>query len=101
MTLRRMTVAIVVTMVAGSVSWAGTVYDAYPGDNLNVMDEVLTYGDTLVIHEGDYWVDDTDPILPAELLPENWPGPRLRAAYHDFATELAELRDTTQLQEAT
>lgn len=41
-----------------------------------------------------------DPILPDELLPADWPGAQLRAAYHDFATELAELRDTTQLQEA-
>jgi phenylacetic acid degradation operon negative regulatory protein len=43
----------------------------------------------------------TDPMLPAELLPADWPGARLRAAYHDFATELAERRDRTQLLEAT
>lgn len=43
---------------------------------------------------------NADPILPDELLPVDWPGAALRAAYHDFATELAELRDTTQLQEA-
>jgi phenylacetic acid degradation operon negative regulatory protein len=43
----------------------------------------------------------TDPMLPAELLPGDWPGARLRAAYHDFATELLERRDTTQLLEAT
>jgi phenylacetic acid degradation operon negative regulatory protein len=43
----------------------------------------------------------TDPILPAELLPADWPGAQLRAAYHDFATELAERRDITQLLEAT
>ncbi|WP_155763835.1 PaaX family transcriptional regulator C-terminal domain-containing protein [Mycobacterium asiaticum] len=45
----------------------------------------------------------TDPILPDELLPADWPGARLRAAYHDFATELARRRDVTeeQLQEAT
>jgi phenylacetic acid degradation operon negative regulatory protein len=43
----------------------------------------------------------TDPMLPAELLPGDWPGPRLRTAYHDFATELLERRDTTQLLEAT
>jgi phenylacetic acid degradation operon negative regulatory protein len=42
-----------------------------------------------------------DPMLPAELLPADWPGARLRAAYHDFATELLERRDTTQLLEAT
>jgi phenylacetic acid degradation operon negative regulatory protein len=42
-----------------------------------------------------------DPMLPHELLPADWPGARLRAAYHDFATELAERRETTQLVEAT
>jgi phenylacetic acid degradation operon negative regulatory protein len=43
----------------------------------------------------------TDPMLPEELLPPDWPGAQLRASYHDFATELAEQRDRTQLQEAT
>ncbi|HTX93368.1 MAG TPA: PaaX family transcriptional regulator C-terminal domain-containing protein [Mycobacterium sp.] len=49
----------------------------------------------------------TDPVLPAELLPADWPGARLRAAYHDFATELAQRRDWaeqtngTQLVEVT
>lgn len=43
----------------------------------------------------------TDPTLPAELLPADWPGAGLRAAYHDFATELAQRRDPTQLVEAT
>ena len=43
----------------------------------------------------------TDPMLPAELLPADWPGPALRAAYHGFAKELSERRDMTQLLEAT
>ncbi len=43
----------------------------------------------------------TDPMLPPELLPEDWPGTRLRQAYHDFATELAQRRNLTQLLEAT
>ncbi|WP_156689805.1 PaaX family transcriptional regulator C-terminal domain-containing protein [Mycobacterium sp. Marseille-P9652] len=43
----------------------------------------------------------TDPMLPAELLPDDWPGMRLRDAYHDFATELAQRRNPTQLVEAT
>jgi len=43
----------------------------------------------------------TDPMLPAELLPDKWPGARLRSTYHDFATELLERRYTTQLLEAT
>ncbi|AKN18177.1 PaaX family transcriptional regulator C-terminal domain-containing protein [Mycobacterium haemophilum] len=48
-----------------------------------------------------------DPMLPAELLPADWPGAQLRAAYYDFATELAgrrdvvEQKDGTQLAEAT
>jgi phenylacetic acid degradation operon negative regulatory protein len=43
----------------------------------------------------------TDPVLPDELLPADWPGAGLRAAYHDFAAELLERRETTQLVEAT
>jgi phenylacetic acid degradation operon negative regulatory protein len=43
----------------------------------------------------------TDPMLPTELLPPDWPGAQLRAAYHDFAKELSERRDMTQLLEAT
>jgi phenylacetic acid degradation operon negative regulatory protein len=43
----------------------------------------------------------TDPMLPTELLAADWPGARLREAYHDFATELAQRRDPTQLVEVT
>jgi phenylacetic acid degradation operon negative regulatory protein len=43
----------------------------------------------------------TDPMLPAELLPADWPGVRLRAAYHDFATELAARRDGAEQKSAT
>jgi phenylacetic acid degradation operon negative regulatory protein len=43
----------------------------------------------------------TDPVLPAELLPEGWPGAALRAAYHDFAAELVARRDDAILMEAT
>jgi phenylacetic acid degradation operon negative regulatory protein len=35
----------------------------------------------------------TDPVLPDELLPADWPGGRLRAAYHDFAAELLGRRE--------
>lgn len=42
-----------------------------------------------------------DPMLPAELLPADWPGARLRNAYHEFATELVQRREPTQLVEAT
>jgi phenylacetic acid degradation operon negative regulatory protein len=43
----------------------------------------------------------TDPVLPAELLPGDWPGAALRATYHDFAAELVARRDDTLLMEAT
>lgn len=43
----------------------------------------------------------TDPVLPAELLPDDWPGNRLRTAYTTFATELVARRDGIQLMEAT
>ena len=35
----------------------------------------------------------TDPVLPPELLPQDWPGDRLRTAYSAFAAELEALRD--------
>jgi phenylacetic acid degradation operon negative regulatory protein len=35
----------------------------------------------------------TDPVLPAELLPGDWPGNQLRQAYADFAAELTARRD--------
>ncbi len=43
----------------------------------------------------------TDPMLPTELLPADWPGSSLRDAYHDFATELAQRRQPNQLVEVT
>jgi phenylacetic acid degradation operon negative regulatory protein len=47
----------------------------------------------------------TDPVLPAELLPDRWPGAELRSAYTAFAAELVERRDAqlsdAQLMEAT
>jgi phenylacetic acid degradation operon negative regulatory protein len=43
----------------------------------------------------------TDPVLPEELLPEDWPGMRLRAAYNDFAAELLARRGDIRLVEAT
>lgn len=42
-----------------------------------------------------------DPVLPAELLPPDWPGDRLRAGYADFAAELGRRRSQPQPMEAT
>jgi phenylacetic acid degradation operon negative regulatory protein len=42
----------------------------------------------------------TDPVLPRELLPDNWPGAELREAYHKFAAKLISRRDD-ELMEAT
>jgi phenylacetic acid degradation operon negative regulatory protein len=43
----------------------------------------------------------TDPVLPGELLPEDWPGHALRKAYTNFAAELVARRDSVELMEAT
>ena len=43
----------------------------------------------------------TDPVLPDELLPAQWPGAALRTAYNDFAAELVARRDDAELMEAT
>ena len=43
----------------------------------------------------------TDPVLPGELLPDDWPGAALRAAYVNFAAELVARRDGVELMEAT
>ncbi|BBY44045.1 PaaX family transcriptional regulator C-terminal domain-containing protein [Mycolicibacterium celeriflavum] len=43
----------------------------------------------------------TDPVLPQELLPDDWPGAALRQAYNDFAAELSARRDGDRLMEAT
>jgi len=40
-----------------------------------------------------------DPVLPDELLPADWPGAKLRAAYAGFATELAARLETTDVLE--
>ncbi len=37
----------------------------------------------------------TDPVLPDDLLPRNWPGDALRDAYTEFAAELTARRDPT------
>lgn len=38
----------------------------------------------------------TDPVLPAELVPADWPGDALRRAYQDFAAELAAMRERVE-----
>jgi phenylacetic acid degradation operon negative regulatory protein len=43
----------------------------------------------------------TDPVLPSELLPGDWPGAKLREAYMNFAAELVARRDGAELMEAT
>ncbi len=40
----------------------------------------------------------TDPVLPAELLPADWPADRLREAYADFAAVLAARRSDDLLE---
>jgi phenylacetic acid degradation operon negative regulatory protein len=42
----------------------------------------------------------SDPVLPAELLSDDWPGNALREAYTNFAAELVGRRDDVELMEA-
>jgi phenylacetic acid degradation operon negative regulatory protein len=42
----------------------------------------------------------TDPVLPDELLPGDWPAAALRRAYAEFAAELVARRNETELMEA-
>ena len=42
----------------------------------------------------------TDPVLPAELLSDGWPGAALRDSYARFAAELVALRNEAELMEA-
>jgi phenylacetic acid degradation operon negative regulatory protein len=43
----------------------------------------------------------TDPVLPDELLPDDWPGDALREAYRNFAAELLARRHGVEMMEAT
>ena len=40
----------------------------------------------------------TDPVLPAELLPADWPAESLRAAYYEFAELLTSRREDELLE---
>jgi phenylacetic acid degradation operon negative regulatory protein len=42
----------------------------------------------------------TDPVLPDELLPDDWPGAALREVYRNFAAELVARRDGVEMMEA-
>jgi phenylacetic acid degradation operon negative regulatory protein len=42
----------------------------------------------------------TDPVLPDELLPDDWPGAALREVYRNFAAELVARRDGVDMMEA-
>ena len=42
----------------------------------------------------------TDPVLPDELVPDDWPGSALRKSYAQFAAELVARRNESELMEA-
>jgi phenylacetic acid degradation operon negative regulatory protein len=44
--------------------------------------------------EGARLLELLDPLLPTDLLPADWPGPALRAAYADYQAELGALATT-------
>ncbi|OMC46237.1 PaaX domain-containing protein, C- domain protein [Mycobacterium sp. IS-2888] len=85
---------------------AGRLWDlpAWAHTGHRLLDEMAAAPDVparFMVAAATVWHLLTDPVLPDELLPSDWPGARLRAAYHDFAAELLKRREPTQLQEAT
>ncbi|MCZ4552137.1 PaaX family transcriptional regulator C-terminal domain-containing protein [Gordonia rubripertincta] len=56
-------------------------------DNATAMSERFEVAAAMVRHTLD------DPLLPAELLPDNWPGERLREGYENFRKELTALAE--------
>lgn len=56
-------------------------------DNATAMSERFEVAAAMVRHTLD------DPLLPAELLPDTWPGERLREGYENFRKELTALAE--------
>ncbi len=85
---------------------AATLWDlpAWKLTGEQLLDEMATAADIpgrFVVAAGIVRHLLADPVLPEELLPDDWPGDRLRKAYNDFAAELVDRRDQTDLMEAT
>ncbi|WP_228523058.1 PaaX family transcriptional regulator C-terminal domain-containing protein [Mycolicibacterium phlei] len=85
---------------------AGRLWDltGWAGEGRRLLDEMSSAADVparFVVAAAIVRHLLTDPVLPAELLPADWPGAALRAAYQDFAAELSARRDSTELMEAT
>ena len=59
---------------------------------LREMDRATTIPDRFAIAAAMVRHLLTDPVLPVELLPSDWPADRLREAYADFAAELGTRR---------
>src|SRR5262249_18169657 len=73
-------------------------------DGRELLDEMATATDVpgrFVVAAGMVRHLLTDPVLPDELLPDDWPGDALRQAYMNFAAELVARRDGVELMEAT
>jgi phenylacetic acid degradation operon negative regulatory protein len=68
--------------------WAGTA-----GRLLDEMDSAADIPGRFAVAAGMVRHLLVDPVLPAELLPGDWPADRLRAAYSDFAALLVARRD--------
>jgi phenylacetic acid degradation operon negative regulatory protein len=66
---------------------------------LTAMDAAVDVPEQFVVAAGMVRHLLSDPVLPDELLPADWPGDRLRHAYARFATELAARRDPTDMLE--
>lgn len=80
--------------------WDLTGWAKTGAELLDAMTDADTVPDRFVIAAAIVRHLLTDPVLPAELLPTDWPGHRLRAAYTDFAAELNQRRSQHRPMEA-
>lgn len=67
---------------------------AQSGNNMLEMLSASTLSDRFGVFAAIVRHLTSDPCLPAELWPRDWPGDALRTAYNDFHSELTVLRDT-------
>src|SRR5438270_576971 len=106
--LARMTARSVVlsVMLGAHPAWASVAELIRLTADFDIKEATLRVALTRMVSAGDLVRSAdgyrlTDRLLPDELLPRQWPGMRLRAAYNDFAAELLERRDDIGLVEAT
>src|SRR5437763_1976282 len=106
--LARMTArSVVLSVLLGAhPAWASAAELIRLTSDFGIKDSTLRVAFSRMVSAGDLIRSAdgyrlSDPVLPVELLPADWPGMRLRSAYNAFVAELTERRDGIQLAEAT